>query len=1053
MTSADIAADASDFGSIVRAIVGLTRLTVQIARYALIGAMIALCVMTMQTLVGRYFFDGAPPMLEELSGFVFVWISFVAAAVVLYQNGHPRIEFVVAIAPRRLGECLKLSAQVAVLSFFAAMVWYGWQMVMSSSGTTAPTSGISMAFLYSSLLVGSALAVLYTLTTILTEVQFTLARAALAVVIFAVIFLALSRIIQLPDGFVFGILALIIVVMLVIGMPIGIALASASLMAVALTSHLPLLLIPQKMVDGLDSFVLVCVPLYLLVGGLMASGSTAARLLGIANALVGWIRGGIGLADVVASALFADISGSAVSDVAAIGAVVGPELIRRGFRPEQAAALQAAAGVQGILFPPSLTMIVYAWVSDVSLSQLFLNLFIPGLLVMISFMLVVYIMARRNGLQAQGKPSASEIWHAFKRGFLVLWTPVIILGGIVSGFATTTEVGVLAVAYAFILEVLVYRDVPLKQLGDVIFGAALITGRIGIIVASARRAGLDSRRQRRTATHYRCAHSCGAQRARASDPHQYLPDPGAHRLGSPDHDPGHRTAIDAHSRQVQCQLGALRRHPQSQFGDGLNSTADRHLPLHRIVHDECADFQGCSLRAAIRCGTRHRSHSGDGVSATLDDFCSKRLTAHGRERPTGRKPKSDRGNLTLVASGDSLIVRRLPQPLPSELAALSHLIRSADVSFTNLETILRRDEGFPQAECGGSTWIWSDPEVLDDLHVLGFKLFGTAQNHMLDWGQEGLLACLRYLDVARAIHAGAGADLAAARRPVYLATPQGRVALIAATSTFLEGNRAGTARQDCQGRPGINPLGVRPGLQLAESNFRMLRALSASLGLGSLPPQVKGTHPHAADRSQFMLLDHVVTKAASDAVTYELNERDRTAIIKTIADARGQADWVLFSFHSHEMTHGDPETAPDHLRTFMRDCIDAGADAVLGHGAHLLRGMEIYKSRPILHGLGNFIFENEMLPYPPSDFYEGGGLGPDAVPDDGFDKRTDHGRKGFPADPRFWEGALATCTWADGKLDELLIHPVVLGYGKQRQQRGRSRPCRRRNRPTNRRIA
>jgi poly-gamma-glutamate capsule biosynthesis protein CapA/YwtB (metallophosphatase superfamily) len=402
--------------------------------------------------------------------------------------------------------------------------------------------------------------------------------------------------------------------------------------------------------------------------------------------------------------------------------------------------------------------------------------------------------------------------------------------------------------------------------------------------------------------------------------------------------------------------------------------------------------------------------------------------------------RSRPGNLTLVASGDSLIVRRLPQPLPRGLAVLAERIRSADVSFTNLETILRRDEGFPQAECGGSTWIWSDPEVLADLHDIGFKLFGTAQNHMLDWGQEGLLACVGYLDAARAVHAGAGANLAEARRPAYCETPQGRIALIAATSTFREWNRAGAARSDCLGRPGINPLRVRPKLQLTDGNFRLLRELSASLGLGSLPPQVKSAH--ATPRpDEFVLFDHVVGTGSTDAVTYEIDTGDRTAIVNAIAEAKRQADWVLFSFHSHEMEYGDPELTPDHLRGFMQSCIDAGADAVIAHGAHLLRGIEIYQNRPIIHGLGNFFFENEMPPYQPSDFYERVALGPDAVPADGFDKRTDHDRRGFPADSRFWEGALATCTWSDGELASLAIHPVLLGHGEPRPRRGRPAPA------------
>lgn len=369
---------------------------------------------------------------------------------------------------------------------------------------------------------------------------------------------------------------------------------------------------------------------------------------------------------------------------------------------------------------------------------------------------------------------------------------------------------------------------------------------------------------------------------------------------------------------------------------------------------------------------------------------------------------------------------------------LAERIRSADIAFTNLETVLRHDEGYPQVEGGGATWIWSEPEILGDLQGMGFGLFSVAQNHMLDWGQDGLVACLRYLDEGGAAYAGAGRTLTEARRPAYVDLPNGRIALIALTTTFHDWNRAGEARSDCAGRPGINPLRIRTSLQVKPEAFRVLKELTESLHAEELPPRVKSAMP-VKHENEIMFLHHLVRPGDVDEVVFELDAKDEAAIMKAVAEARRQADWVFMSIHSHEMERDDPERTPPYLRAFSQRCVDAGVDAIFGHGAHVLRGVEIYKGKPIFHGLGNLFFQNETLPYQPADFYDRVGLGPDATPGEGFDKRSDGGRKGFTVKPVFWNGVVARVTWKGGVLSAIELDPVTLGWGLPRPVRGAPR--------------
>nr|MBO2476909.1 capsule biosynthesis protein [Bacillota bacterium] len=399
--------------------------------------------------------------------------------------------------------------------------------------------------------------------------------------------------------------------------------------------------------------------------------------------------------------------------------------------------------------------------------------------------------------------------------------------------------------------------------------------------------------------------------------------------------------------------------------------------------------------------------------------------------------ESRSGRLVLAATGDSLITQRLSCFTEPEFLRLRGILQSADVRFTNMEMLFHNFEGYPQALSGG-TWVCAHPSIFRELQWMSFNLFAWANNHTLDWGEGGLFATLRTLEEAGAVHAGVGRNLAEARRPAYLETNAGRVALVAMCSTFHEFNRAGDSRPDVQGRPGLNPLRFETTVYVTAEQMRVLRQLDEELQLGARerlrvrlgfrPPDPEGT---------LTFLDRRFVVGEKPAVVTTPHQGDLEGNLRSIREARRQADWVLVSIHSHEMRGDDLERPAEFIETAARAFIDEGAHAVIGHGPHVLQGIEIYKGAPIFYSLGNFIFQNDTVRHQPADFYERLGLGPDATVADLFDARSQKDTRGFPADRRYWETVVPVCTWENGVLTRIELYPVELGFQKPRPARGR----------------
>jgi C4-dicarboxylate transporter DctM subunit len=269
------------------------------------------------------------------------------------------------------------------------------------------------------------------------------------------------------------------------GMPIALAIGFSSFLILSM-NDLNLVLLPQRMFVGTDSFPMIAIPFFILAGDLLAKGNVSKRLVDFADACIGWIRGGLALVAVLGSMFFAAISGSSAATTAAIGTPLIPEMKKKGYDVPFAAALIAASGTIGVIIPPSVPMILYAIIADVSVAKLFLNGFLPGVLMGGILMIYSVYVAKKKDYPMGGKFSLKNILHHFKIAFFGLLTPIIILGGIFSGFFTPSESAVIAVDYAIFVALFIYRDINLKQLYAVIVNSGITMAMIMFLIATSK---------------------------------------------------------------------------------------------------------------------------------------------------------------------------------------------------------------------------------------------------------------------------------------------------------------------------------------------------------------------------------------------------------------------------------------------------------------------------------------------------------------------------------------------------------------------------------------
>lgn len=275
-------------------------------------------------------------------------------------------------------------------------------------------------------------------------------------------------------------------VTILMGLPIAFCLGTTGLLGLIMSGVASFQIVPQRMFTGMDIFPLMAIPLFILAGSLMEEGGITRRLVRFSNLLVGHLRGGLAHTSIVSSMFLSGISGAGVADAAAIGSLLIPAMKKEGYDDDFSAAVVAAASVSGPIIPPSITMVVYASTVGVSVGGMFLTGFVPGVLLGTGLMAVVYILScRRSYLWHAGKPSLRSIVSGSRDAVLALMMLLIVMGGILSGVFTATEAAGVAVIYALLVGMFVFRELKVKSLYRIMVSSGLTTAVILFIIATA----------------------------------------------------------------------------------------------------------------------------------------------------------------------------------------------------------------------------------------------------------------------------------------------------------------------------------------------------------------------------------------------------------------------------------------------------------------------------------------------------------------------------------------------------------------------------------------
>ncbi|KPJ76157.1 MAG: C4-dicarboxylate ABC transporter permease [Deltaproteobacteria bacterium SG8_13] len=280
-------------------------------------------------------------------------------------------------------------------------------------------------------------------------------------------------------------LILSLIFLFAINTPIAIAIGGASVIGIVVQGDFSPMMVVQRMFGGTDSFHLMAVPLFMFTGVIMEAGGISRRLIDFANVLVGWLPGGLAAVAIVSAMFFAGISGSAAADAAAVGAILIPAMKRSGYASDFAAAVQASGGSIGVIIPPSIPMIIFGFLTGASIGQLFAAGILPGVLIGLSLILLSTWISWRNGYAATSAFSLGELWMTFRRALLALGTPIIILGGILFGIFTATESAAVAVVYALVVGMFVYRQIKPADLVTIFREGAVTSSIVMFIIATA----------------------------------------------------------------------------------------------------------------------------------------------------------------------------------------------------------------------------------------------------------------------------------------------------------------------------------------------------------------------------------------------------------------------------------------------------------------------------------------------------------------------------------------------------------------------------------------
>jgi poly-gamma-glutamate synthesis protein (capsule biosynthesis protein) len=391
------------------------------------------------------------------------------------------------------------------------------------------------------------------------------------------------------------------------------------------------------------------------------------------------------------------------------------------------------------------------------------------------------------------------------------------------------------------------------------------------------------------------------------------------------------------------------------------------------------------------------------------------------------KPVSIRGAFTLVAIGDLLYSHPMAGSADPEFQSVVELMKRGDVTIGNQEGVFFDLKTF-QGQGYGNGLLWGDGTLARDMKAMGVKMVSVANNHATDWGPEGLLETRRLLDEAGIAHAGGGRTLQEARKAAILKTPKGRVALVSVASTFKPNAGANDPVGEVPSRPGISILRTRKVNLVTQDQMAALRKLATELASPLQPAP-------AADAKEVTFGDQLYRVSDRPGLRYDMDLYDHAGLLKAVRDAKQEADLVAFTIHAHESPTGlddDTPEPPDFLVKLFHNAVDAGADVILGGGPHSLRGIEIYKGRPVFYGMGVFFIKGEIKALQETMFR----VFPDANGRPPEPKPPERSVRAGGNPSSWYDGVVAAIDWDDGKAKTVRLYPLDVGNTYEPSRRG-----------------
>ena len=391
--------------------------------------------------------------------------------------------------------------------------------------------------------------------------------------------------------------------------------------------------------------------------------------------------------------------------------------------------------------------------------------------------------------------------------------------------------------------------------------------------------------------------------------------------------------------------------------------------------------------------------------------------------------------LTLCVAGDIILMAPIPAEYHAEGKSLQDYIRSADLRAANMESTISNYDQYASTYCGGS-WLTVPSDILKDLDIFDFQYYGFANNHSMDYSYGGLHSTLKALKEHGVLCSGAGTSLSEATSPAVLEHGDQKVGIISVTTTCDDAARAGDASHQIPPRPGVNMLRHSEIFAINEAHMKALQEIAEATHInGRINNSNRGGYTVDAPGT-FQLGSLFFSLSEEEGKRSIPHEGDARRITNAIKEAKKELDYVVMYLHSHEIK-GETDDEPDYfLETFARQCIDAGASAVICSGTHQIKAVEVYHGAPILYSIANFIFQSDLVSEVPMDFYEKYKVPFHYTAAEAISVRSANGTRGLQTDFNNYMGLVPTLYMQDGKVTKVIMLPTELCFHMDKTMKG-----------------